>query len=118
MKQEFLNYLFGNATAVTYAAAFVFVIFGLIIKWYIEVKKGVKTNPETPERWDWRYFVSNNLFKKSFSILANIIIAFVALRFSTEIFNIPLSMAFALVIGIGFDEVINRISKWQGGLKK
>ncbi|HNX08437.1 MAG TPA: hypothetical protein PKL96_12705 [Bacteroidales bacterium] len=117
MKQEFLNLMFGNATWITYVAGFVFVFFGLVIKWYIEISRAIKGNDNTPDRWDWRYFLQNNLFKKLFSIFANIIIAFVALRFSTEIFNIPLSMAFSLAIGIGFDEVVNRISKWQKKLK-
>lgn len=116
-KQIFISYLLGNATWITYIAASVFVLFGLIIKWYIQISRAVKKNPDTPDSFNWNYFVHHNLFKKLFSVVANIIIAFVALRFSTEIFNIPLSMGFALVIGIMFDIVVDRVSKWQGGLK-
>jgi uncharacterized membrane protein len=117
MKQEFLDYIFGGLSPVTYVAAFVFVFFGLIIKWYIQTNKAVKTNENTPSAFSWNYWLKNNLFKTLFSVFANIVIAFIALRFSTEIFNVPISMAFATVIGICFDIVIDKVSTWQGNLK-
>ena len=117
MKEELLNYLLGDNTVITYVAAFVFVFFGLIIKWYFQIKSAVKTKENTPKRFSWNYFISDNLFTKLFSILANFIICFVALRFATEIFNVPVSMIFALTVGLGFDVVIDKIRSWQGKLK-
>ncbi len=126
VKEIFLSNLYGDSLWTTYgtsawaifAVALLFVLFGLIIKWYIEINRSIKKSPDTPNKWDWKYFIQNNLFKKSFSILANFIIALAALRFCTEIFNIPLSMGVAFAFGIGFDEVVRRVSQWQGGLKK
>jgi len=108
---------YGELAWALFAVALLFVLFGLMVKWYIEVKTAIKKNTETPEKWDWRYFIIHNLFKKSFSILANIIIAIAALRFCTELFNIPVSMGAAFAMGIGFDEVIKYVSRWQGKLK-
>lgn len=117
MKQELINLILGEATIVTYIGAFLFVLMGLVIKWYFQIKSAVKTKENTPKRFSWNYFISDNLFTKLFSILANFIICFVALRFSTEIFNVPVSMIFALTIGLGFDVVVDKMRSWQGKLK-
>ncbi|HEY5587561.1 MAG TPA: hypothetical protein VIK86_01245 [Candidatus Paceibacterota bacterium] len=116
-KEIFLNYLFGDNTAITYLAALFFLFLGLVIKWYIQIDKGVKTNINTPEAFSWAYYIQHNLFKQLFSIFANIVIAFVALRFSTEIFNIPLSMALACGMGIAFDFVVDKVSSWKSKLE-
>ena len=117
MKEELLKYLLGDNTIITYIAAFVFVFFGVIIKLYLQIKSAVKTNENTPSQFSWNYFLSNNLFTKLFSILANFIICFVALRFATEIFNVPISMIFSLTVGLGFDVVVDKLRSWQGKLK-
>ena len=116
-QQVFLNYLLGETTWVTYIAAFLFVFLGLIVKWYFKISRSVKNNTDTPGKFSWSYFVKHNLFTKLFAVVANIVIAFLALRFSVEMFNVPLSMAFATVIGIGFDYLVDKISKWQGNIK-
>lgn len=116
-KQIFLNYLFGEITPITYVAAFIFLFFGLVIKWYIQINKAVKTNENTPSEFSLSYWFAHNFFKSMFSLFANVIIAFVALRFSSEIFNIPLSMFLALTLGICFDFVIDKISQLQSKLK-
>ena len=113
MKQEFLNLFLGNATWITYIAAFVFVFFGLVIKWHFKIKKAVKTNTESPPVFSWGYFISQNLFTKLFSIFANMIICFVVLRFSTELFTVPVSMLFAFSLGMLFDYFVDFLRKWQ-----
>ena len=116
-KQELINYVLGaNMTAELYIAALFFVIIGLVIKWYIQVKKGVKTNENTPDYFSWKYFLKQNLFAKLFSLFANICIAFVSLRFCQEIFNIPLSMFVALCMGLFFDFIIDKIKGLQNKL--
>ena len=114
MKQELINLILGEASIVTYIGAFVFVLFGLVIKWYFKIKSAVKNNVESPPIFSWGYFISNNLFTKLFSILANIIICFVVLRFSMELFNVPVSMLFALSVGMLFDYFVDFLRKWQG----
>jgi len=114
MKQELINLILGEASIVTYIGAFVFVLFGLVIKWYFKIKSAVKNNVESPPVFSWGYFISQNLFTKLFSILANIIICFVVLRFSMELFNVPVSMLFALSVGMLFDYFVDFLRKWQG----
>ena len=113
MKQELINLILGEASIVTYIGAFVFVLFGLVIKWYFKIKSAVKNNVESPPVFSWGYFISQNLFTKLFSILANIIICFVVLRFSMELFNVPVSMLFALSVGMLFDYFVDFLRKWQ-----
>jgi hypothetical protein len=117
MKQELINLILGEATIVTYIGAFIFVLFGLVIKWYFKIKSAVKTNENSPPVFSWGYFISQNLFTKLFSIFANMIICFVVLRFSTELFNVPISMLFALSVGLLFDYFVDFLRKWQGRLK-
>jgi hypothetical protein len=114
MKQELINLILGEASIVTYIGTFVFVLFGLVIKWYFKIKTAVKTNENSPSVFSWGYFISQNLFTKLFSILANIIICFVVLRFSMELFNVPVSMLFALSVGMLFDYFVDFLRKWQG----
>jgi len=114
MKQELINLILGEATVVTYIAAFLFVLMGLVIKWYFKIKSAVKTNENSPAVFSWGYFIGQNLFTKLFSILANMIICFVVLRFSTELFNVPVSMLFALSVGMLFDYFVDFLRKWQG----
>ena len=117
MKKEFMDLLTGLIPVVYYLAAYVFVFLGLVIKWYVQIRKGVKTNPETPERFSWKYFIAHNLFTKLFGFFASVVITFVALRFSVEIFNLPMSMFFAFLLGIGFDFVVDKVSQLQNKLK-
>ena len=115
-RQIFLNYLLGEASWIAYTVAMLFVFFGLIVKWYIQVRRGVYKNPASPNRFSLNYFVGNNLWRKLFGLFANVVIAFLALRFSQEIFNVPFSMGFAASIGIGFDVVIDAVSRWKSNL--
>lgn len=115
--QEFLNYIFGGITPITYLASFIFLFMGLIILWSVRMKKAIVNNPNTPYEFNLAYWVKHNLFTKLFSIFANTIIGFIALRFSAEIFNVKLSMFFAFCIGLAFDKVIEMISNWQSNLK-
>lgn len=117
MKQELISLILGEATIATYIGAFIFVLFGLVIKWYLKIKSAVKTNENSPPVFSWGYFISQNLFTKLFSIFANMIICFVVLRFSTELFNVPVSMLFALSVGMLFDYFVDFLRKWQGNLK-
>jgi uncharacterized membrane protein len=117
MKQELISLILGEATIVTYIGAFIFVLFGLVIKWYFKIKSAVKTNENSPPVFSWGYFISQNLFTKLFSIFANMIICFVVLRFSTELINVPVSMLFALSVGMLFDYFVDFLRKWQGNLK-
>lgn len=117
MKTELLKLITGDVAIITYLGAYIFVFMGLVIKWYIQIRKGVKTNPNSPDKFNLNYFIANNLFTKLFGIFASIIITFVALRFSVEIFNIPLSMFFAFLLGISFDFVIDKVSAVQNKLK-
>jgi len=38
----------------------------------------------------------------------------VVLRFSMELFNVPVSMLFALSVGMLFDYFVDFLRKWQG----
>lgn len=115
--QQFLQNIFGTIEPVTYLSAFAFIFMGLIIKWAFQINSGVKKNSDTPNTFSWAYWFQNNFFKAVLSFVTTPIVAFVALRFSTEIFNISLSMFFAFCVGIGFDFVLDYVKKLQNKLE-
>jgi hypothetical protein len=105
---ELKTNIFGDIlTPIGYVSCFIFVFFGLIIKWYVQTRKGIKTNPRTPVKFNFKYWFWDNLLPKLQSLLVSGIIIFVCLRFSVEWFKMLPSMLFALGIGLGFDFLID-----------
>ena len=105
---ELKTNIFGKIlNPIGYISCYIFVFFGLIIKWYIQTKKSIKTNPRTPEKFSFKYWFWDNLLPKLQSLLVSGIIIFVCLRFSVEWFKMVPSMFFALGIGLGFDYLID-----------
>ena len=58
VKEIFLSNLYGDSLWTTYGTsawaifvvALLFVLFGLIIKWYIEINRSIKKSPDTPNK--------------------------------------------------------------------
>ncbi len=108
---EFWVNILGTFSPLWYAAAFVFALFGLFIRWYIRTRIGIRTNPDSPDKFSWSYWWANNGSKKIASVFATAIIIFLCLRFASDWFGIAPSMAFAVGIGLAFDWFLDFVKR-------
>ena len=111
MKNEILTDLLGNVSLVNYLVGFIFVVIAIIFKWCYKTIDSIKNNPKTPAKWDWNYWVENNLVPKLLSLLMNIIAVFIVFRFSNEILGVAFSYILSLVVGLALDYYIDKIKK-------
>ena len=113
----FWTEMFGIIPQYVYCAGSVFLAIGVLISWYLKSKKGQKTNLDTPYNFSWKLFLFSKLPRKVMSIIVNILIGFVIMRFSSEILGLPLTMSFCLVAGLTFDRIVIMISKLKLPIK-
>lgn len=109
--KEFLSLILGIQPMYWYGAAFFFAALGLFLCWAWFTKKGIKNNPETPDKFSWSFWIENNLSPKLIIVATTLIVVFISLRFAPEIFNTAPTMFFAFLIGIGIDRVITVVKK-------
>lgn len=109
--KEFLDNIFGTLTVFWYLSAFVFALIGLFIRWYVKTNMGVKNNPETPDKFSFRFWLQNNFFRKFTSVLTTMLVVFLCLRFASDWFGVLPSMGFSVVIGLAFDWFFDFVKK-------
>ena len=109
-QQEFIDLVTGGLSGWWYLSAFFFALLGFIVRWYIRALQGIKNNPNSPAKFDWKYWWQHNKMKIA-GIFVNWIIVFLCLRFSQEWFGVIPSMILAVTIGICFDWFFNFIVK-------
>ena len=107
---EFWTLISGGLSIQWYLAAFLFALLGFIVRWYILALKGIKSNPDSPAKFDWSYWWTHNKMKIA-GIFVNWIIVFLCLRFAFDWFQLAPSMVLAVGIGIGFDWFFNFMVK-------
>jgi hypothetical protein len=105
-KAEKLELLFGGVPPYVYQIAFIFVFLGMFLRWYYTTRKGIK-NPEngSPAKFNFIYWIKDNLLSKLFAMLSAASVIFVTLRFSNELFGVEISMIYAFFVGLFFDYV-------------
>jgi hypothetical protein len=113
MKTEVLNDFLGALTMVNYVVSFIFIFIALALKWIWQTIDSVKNNESTPVKFSWKYWAQDNLLPKVLSLISNIIVAFIVLRFGNELFGLTFSYAVAFGIGIALDYWVNRLKKMQ-----
>jgi len=104
-------------TPVTLVATYVFAIVGIFIRWYFDTRKSIKVNPVTPRKFDFVYWLQNNLWKKIVSICAVFAIIFVLIRFPSDWGIEYVGYFGALLIGVFFDYFIDKINNKINDLK-
>lgn len=107
----FWEQILGTVPISTYLAGGVFIAIGILISWYFKSKKAQKTNPNTPYTFSWKLFLFSKLPRKIMSILVNVLIGFVIMRFSSEFFGMLLTMSFCFIAGLTFDRIVIFVSK-------
>lgn len=113
------NILGDKLTGIGYISAFFFSFLGLFLRWVFTANKATKKYDNgTPNEFSWSYWFKDNLSPKLLSLLTNIIVIFLCLRFSVEWFGMIPSMIFAVTVGLCFDWFADFIKKIQPNYKK
>lgn len=113
----FWGQILGIVPINTYLAGGVFIAIGILISWYLKSKKGQRTNINTPDSFSWKLFLFSKLPRKIMSIIVNILVGFVIMKFPNEIFGIDLTMFFCFISGLTFDRIVIFVSKLKLPLK-
>lgn len=113
----FLSELLNNVHIDVYKAGALFILFGIIISWYIKSRVAQKTDPNTPFTFSWKLYLFTKIPRKIKSIIVSMIMGFVAMRFSTDFFGIPLTMFICFIIGVTLDDIIVKTSKLKLPIK-
>lgn len=105
-------------TPVTLVATYIFAFVGIFIRWYFDTKKGLKTNPLTPVKFSFIFWLQNNLWHKLVSCMAVVCVVFVLVRFPSD-FGFEYAGYFgALILGLALDYFIDIIRKKVDSIKK
>ena len=114
IKQTVWQNLLGGLDLADYISAFLFAFVGLFLRHrLIVVRKAIKNNPDTPNKFNWAYWFKNNFMTKLNVIWTNIAVIFVMLRFSFDWFGVEVSMVAAFVLGLSIDWAYDFIRKLQ-----
>jgi Mlc titration factor MtfA (ptsG expression regulator) len=113
----FWEQILGNIPLNTYLAGGVFIAIGILISWFYKAKQGQRNNINTPYTFSWKLFLFSKLPRKIMSIIVNILVGFVAMKFTNELLGMELTMFLCLVIGITFDVIVVKISKLRLPIK-
>lgn len=105
--------ILGSLSFSTYISSFFFAMLGLFLRHTIIVRKSIKKSTETPNKFSLKYWFANNFMTKLSVILTNIVVIFIALRFSVDLFSVEVSMFFSFLLGLSIDFVFDRIRKLQ-----
>jgi len=107
----FWEQILGIVPISTYLAGGIFIAIGILISWYFKSKQGQRNNINTPDTFSWNLFLFSKLPRKIMSIIVNILVGFLAMRFTNELFGMVLTMFLCLIIGITFDRIVIFVSK-------
>jgi len=113
----FWEQILGIVPISTYLAGGVFIAIGILISWYFKSKKGQRNDINTPDTFSWNLFLFSKLPRKIMSIIVNILVGFVIMKFPNEIFGIDLTMFFCFLSGLTFDRIVIFVSKLKLPLK-
>lgn len=102
---KFLDYITGGMSVDQFCAAFVFTLIGVALSLFLDASKRNPVSVNSPIEWSWQYFWNDNLKRILRVVFTSILVIFVSLRFTKELFGREISMFFAFVIGLSLDQV-------------
>ena len=113
---NYTDFVFGGIGYQIYLAAGTMLLLGLIFMWLYRIRKSIRTNPDTPERFSLKYLLKTSLFQITISVLMGIIGAFLMLRLTNELFGVELSAGVSVALGLCFDWAIDKLAGWKNKL--
>jgi len=113
VKSDFLFNLLAELPVGVLLAGIFFALLGVYYSKLVFAAKRDQNKPGTPDKWDWRYFIKDNLipFLKSSSLV--LITIFISIRFVEQFTGSGLTMIYCFFVGLSLDEAINRIKNYK-----
>ncbi len=93
---ELFTIIFGAYSIVQLIGFLLFYIFGYIVYGLIETSGRDKLSPNTPEKWNWKFWFKDNWRR----YLTTILCSFILFRFSSEMSGHPFSNFDAVAFGL------------------
>ena len=115
--ENYLTFVFGNVTPATYLAAFTMMLLGMLFIWAYRIKRSMRNNPATPEKFSFKYLFKTSFFQICISLILGVVGGFLLLRLTNEIFGVELSAAVAVVFGLAFDIMLDKLASFKGNIK-
>lgn len=109
-QQQFIDIVTGGTSIGVMFGCFFFAFLGAVVNILIKVLRRDKNSKRTPVEFKWDFFWKDNLPRFIFSTILNILVVFISLRFSKELFNSELNPIFSLITGLTFDGLVGKLT--------
>lgn len=101
MIQEFLQYIFGSGNVAEIAATLFYAYVGAFTSLLYQSVKRDPFSPRTPYHFSFSYLWNDNTKR----CLRSIILIFIFVRFTKEIFGVNITLYFSFMIGFSIDKL-------------
>lgn len=94
--------LLGGLSKADLISAFILAFLGMFIRWAYRTLKAVKTNEQTPNKFNLNYFIQSSAHKLM-RVMANLAVAYIFFIFCRQLLGMELTMIIAFFIGLFID---------------
>jgi hypothetical protein len=106
---EIITELLGSYKASFYITYFIFVMLGIIVSLRIASLGRDKQSSKTPYNFSFWFLIQDNFLR----ILGSLAFVFLSIRLGVELFNTVPQYYTAVLMGLGFDQTLLFVKKWQ-----
>jgi ABC-type methionine transport system permease subunit len=99
--KEFTSILLGDQPAVMFFALLFYALMGAFLGLLLQTTTRHVNSQRTPYYFSWQFLLSDNVKR----IVAGLILIYVALRFTPELFGVNITPFWAIVIGLANDKI-------------
>jgi len=99
--KEFITLALGTDSIVAFLGLAFFAFVGVLLSLLIQTTKRDVQSESTPFEFSWKFLMSDNVKR----FLAGLILIYVSLRFTPELFGVDINAFWAFVIGFGSDKI-------------
>lgn len=99
--KEFITAVLGTDSIIAFITLAFFAFVGVMLSLLMQTTKRDPTSVNTPFEFSWKFLMSDNAKR----FLAGVILIYLALRFTPELFGIKINEFWAFGIGFGSDKI-------------
>jgi hypothetical protein len=108
-KAELKENILGKMSFTFLLSVYIFSFLGMFLRWSYKAKQGIKKDETSPDTFNFKYWIKNNLTNKLINALFNFAALFIIFRFAGEIYSLTLTMIVAFFIGFSLDLFIDKL---------
>lgn len=106
---SYFYHLTGGLPVSELSAGLTFAMIGLLLMTGLNVRKGIRNNPNTDYKFNLSHFGWDSLFRMLLSAGITLILVFISIRFVTELTGKSLTMFYCFLLGMGIDKATQLI---------